>query len=133
MGGQWQLNQRPKAAPGKYALSPSSTHSRAPTHDPVMLLIASGELCLKNPRHKISFLRPKCGMPSFIDTQTQSKKSVENEDKDKHLLCRRNDSLVECHISVPRDLFTLGYSSCAAGVVEPVFDGLGFVIILFPN
>lgn len=44
-----------------------------------------------------------------------------------------NDPLLERHISVPRDFSTLSCSSFAAGIVEAVLDGLGFVsLVVFP-
>ena len=41
-----------------------------------------------------------------------------------------NDPVVTRNISVPRDMSQLSCSSFTAGIVEAVFDGLGFVSLL---
>jgi len=107
------------------------------------------EFTSKAPKREIKFL------PALMSIHTQVwravfgkpadaiEKSVENDDECTSLVfeCRRplnrtfldmivdNDPSITRNISVPRDMSQLSCSSFAAGIVEAVLDGLGFVRI----
>lgn len=115
------------------------------------LMVWRAESSSKTPKREIRFL------PALMSVHIQVwravfgrpadaiEKSVENQDECMSLLVSPsaltpptdmiidNDPLLERHISVPRDLSTLSCSSFAAGIVEAVLDGLGFVsLVVFP-
>ncbi|KAH7930601.1 TRAPP I complex [Leucogyrophana mollusca] len=93
------------------------------------LMVWRAESSSKAPKREIRLL------PALMSVHTQVwravfgrpadaiEKSVENEDE---YMIIDNDPPIERHISVPRDMNQLSCSSFTAGVVEAVFDGLGF-------
>ena len=114
-------------------------------------MVWRAESSSKTPKREIRFL------PALMSVHTQVwravfgrpadaiEKSVENQDECRSLpalslpsdtptdMIIDNDPLLERHISVPRDFSTLSCSSFAAGIVEAVLDGLGFVsLVVFP-